>query len=454
MLSKIFYPKSVAVIGASRSKGKIGNEILRNLIYSGYKGAIYPVNPKTESILGMKSYPSIKDIPYSVDLAIIAIPAEIVPKVLKECVEKEVKGVIIISSGFGEVGKKELENEIKRICKNKTRIIGPNTLGIINTANNLNASFAPTMPLKGNIAFITQSGALGGALIDWTIREKIGLSKMISVGNKCDVGDEELLEFLGEDRETKVIAMYIEAVKDGRKFMQIAKKVSRKKPIVAVKAGRTEAGQRAASSHTGALAGSFEIYLAAFKQCGVIHANDTEELFDKAVALAQQPPAHGKRIAIVTNGGGAGILAADACEELGLEVPELSSKIKEKLMKFLPEIASPKNPIDIAGDAGYERYKKTIETVLKCKEIDALIVIFVHTALTEPIEPARALTKCLKKAKKPVVGCWIGGYQVEEAIRILKEENIPNFPTPKRAVKAISALVEYGRILHENSDRI
>jgi len=449
MLSKIFYPSSVAVVGASRTRGKIGNEILRNLIYSGYRGGIYPVNPNAEAILGLKAYPTVKEIPYSVDLAIIAVPAKIVPSIMKDCVEKGVKGAVIISSGFSEVSNRELEDEVKRIASGKVRIIGPNTIGIINTANNLNASFAPNMPLKGNIAFITQSGALGGALIDWTIREKIGLSKIISVGNKCDVGDEELLEFLAKDKETKVIAMYIEAIKDGRRFMEVAKKVSKLKPIVVVKAGRTEAGKRAASSHTGALAGSFEIYKAAFKQCGVIYANDTEELFDKAIALAEQSPAKGKRVAIVTNGGGAGIMAADACEELGLLVPELSEKTQSKLKEFLPEIASTRNPIDIAGDAGYERYKATIDVVLKNNEVDAVIVIFVHTALTEPVEPARALVECLQRAKKPVVGCWIGGYEVEEAIRILKEENVPNFPTPKRAVKALSALIRQGEVLYD-----
>jgi len=430
MLSKIFYPSSVAVVGASRTRGKIGNEILRNLIYSGYRGGIYPVNPNAEAILGLKAYPTVKEIPYSVDLAIIAVPAKIVPSIMKDCVEKGVKGAVIISSGFSEVSNRELEDEV-------------------NTANNLNASFAPNMPLKGNIAFITQSGALGGALIDWTIREKIGLSKIISVGNKCDVGDEELLEFLAKDKETKVIAMYIEAINDGRRFMEVAKKVSKLKPIVVVKAGRTEAGKRAASSHTGALAGSFEIYKAAFKQCGVIYANDTEELFDKAIALAEQSPAKGKRVAIVTNGGGAGIMAADACEELGLLVPELSEKTQSTLKEFLPEIASTRNPIDIAGDAGYERYKATIDVVLKNNEVDAVIVIFVHTALTEPVEPARALVECLQRAKKPVVGCWIGGYEVEEAIRILKEENVPNFPTPKRAVKALSALIRQGEVLYD-----
>lgn len=451
-LHAIFNPRSVAIVGASRTRGKIGNEILRNIVYGGYRGAIFPVNPNAESILGFKAYSRVTDVPYEIDLGVIAVPAEVVPQVMQDCVKKGVKGVVIISAGFSEIGRSDLENEIKKIAvQGGIRIIGPNTLGLISTECELNASFAPAMPLRGDIALVTQSGALGGALVDWTIKERIGLSKLISVGNKCDIDDADILEYLGEDRSTNVIVMYVESFKDGRKFMQSAARVSKQKPVIAVKAGKGEAGMRAAASHTGAIAGSIDIYRAAFKQCGVILSSDTEELFDMAMALSFQKPARGNRVAIITNGGGAGILAADACETYGLKVPKFSEATVAKLQSFLPKIAGTLNPVDIIGDAGYERYKATIEVVLESEEVDGVIVIFVQSALVEAREPARALADAAENAEKPLLGCWIGGYGVEEAVRILKERGIAKYPTPKRAVAAMSALVRQGEILHEKN---
>lgn len=448
-LDAIFNPDSIAIIGASRSRGKVGNEILRNLIYGGYKGAIYPINPEAERVLGLEAYPSVASVPGDIDLAIVAIPAESVPEVVRECVEKGVKGLVITTSGFGEVGRGDLEDEVKALIEGRgTRIIGPNTVGLVNTQKDLNASFFPATPLKGGIAFITQSGALGGALVDWTRKEGLGMSKIVSVGNKCDVDDTDLLEYFEQDGDTDVIAMYIESLKEGRKFMEVAKRVSRKKPIVALKAGKSEAGGRAVYSHTGAMAGSYEVYRTALRQSGVVITEGPEELFNFAMALNWQHPSRGDRIGIVTNGGGAGIMAADACVEYGLQVPKFDEKTIERMRSFLPPLASPYNPVDIMGDAGYERYKGTLEETLENEAIDGVIVIYVHVALTDSMEPARALTKVVEEQRciKPVIGCWIGGYGIEDAVAVLKANKIPNYTTPKRAAGAMKALVEYGRV--------
>lgn len=448
-MGAIFNPGSIAIIGASRSRGKIGNEILRNLIYGGYEGAMYPINPKAEKVLGLKAYPSVASVPGAIDLAVVAIPADLVPGVVRECVEKGVKCLIITTSGFGEVGRGDLEEALKALVEGRgTRIIGPNTVGMVNTRIDLNASFFPAAPLKGGIAFITQSGALGGALVDWTRKEGLGMSKIVSLGNKCDVDDADLLDYFEGDGETEVIAMYIESLKEGRRFMEVAKRVSRRKPIIALKAGRSEAGGRAVYSHTGSMAGSYEVYMAALRQSGVVIAEGTEELFNFAMALQWQHPARGDRIGIITNGGGAGIMAADACAEYGLQAPRFDERTVERLRSFLPGLASPHNPVDIMGDAGYERYKETLEEVLENDALDGVIVIYVHVALTDSLEPARALTKVMEEQRctKPVIGCWIGGHGIEDAVAVLKAHRIPNYTTPKRAAGAMRALVDYGRV--------
>lgn len=447
-LNKLFYPETVAVIGASRKKGKIGNQVLRNLVYGGYACSIYPVNPKAEEILWLKSYPSVLDIPGKVDLAVIVVPARIVPKVLEECSRKGVKGVVIISGGFGEIGRRDLEEEVRKIASTGgMRVIGPNTVGIINTSICLNASFVSTMPIPGEIAFITQSGALGEALIHWTAQEGLGLSKVASLGNKLDVDDADLMRYFLREESVKVIALYIESIRNGRKFMEAAREVSKVKPIVAVKAGKSEAGQRATSSHTGALAGEDRIYDAAFRQSGVIRANDTTELFDMAIALAQQRPAKGNRVAIVTNGGGAGVIAADICEETGIEVPGFEGKLLEELRGYIPEIASPRNPVDILGDAGYQRYRDVLEAVARSEAVDGIIALHVQTALVDPTEIAEAIVEVDKTWEKPIVTGWIGGRGLKEARNLLIEKKVPQYPSPKRACSAMKALILQG-VLH------
>jgi acyl-CoA synthetase (NDP forming) len=366
---------------------------------------------------------------------------------MRECSRKKVKGVVIISSGFGEVGRKDLEEEVKDIAKaGGIRVIGPNTVGIINTGICMNASFVSTMPLPGEIAFITQSGALGEALIHWTAQEGLGLSMVASLGNKIDVDDADLLRYFETKEDTKVIALYIESIREGRKFMEAAKQVSRIKPVVAVKAGKSEAGQRATSSHTGALAGEDRIYDAAFKQSGVIRARDTTELFDMAVALAQQRPAKGNRVAIVTNGGGAGVIAADICEENGIAVPGFKGALLEELRGVLPKIASPRNPVDILGDAGYQRYRDVMQSIAKSKAVDGIIALHVQTSLVDPLEVAEAIVEIDKSYDKPIVTGWIGGRGLKEARRLLIEKKVPQYPSPKRACIAMKALITQGKL--------
>ncbi|KAB3547355.1 MAG: acetyl-CoA synthetase, partial [ANME-2 cluster archaeon] len=322
MLSKVLEPDSIAVIGASSNREKWGYRILDNIISGGYSGEVYPVNPNEDVVLGMKCYPSVLDITHRVDLGIIAVPAEIVPAVLEECGRKGARGVVVVSAGFSEIGNSELENSVRDIAKDyEMRMIGPNTFGFINTHLHLNASIIPQMPEKGGISFVTQSGTFGLALVDWAASQQMGLHLVVGVGNKADVDDSDILEHLSADRHTKTIMMYIEGIERGRRFIDVASRI--RKPVIALKTGRSRAGSKAALSHTGSLAGTDRIYDGAFKQAGVIRAGTIEELFDSALALSISPPA-GDGIGIISNGGGAAILAADLSEDLGLHLPDLS----------------------------------------------------------------------------------------------------------------------------------
>ncbi|MCX8171820.1 MAG: CoA-binding protein, partial [Candidatus Bathyarchaeota archaeon] len=377
-LDMFFNPRAIAVIGASRDPSKIGHGILRNLIEGGFSGAIYPVNPNADEILGLKCYKSVRDTPGEVDLAVIVVPAKIVPLVLEDCGAKGVRGVVVISAGFGETGREgaQLEREIANICRRYgMRMQGPNCLGIISVQSRVNASFAPIMPPPGNIAFISQSGALGSAILSWAIRSEVGFTKFISLGNETDLNAADFIEALGEDEDTKVIGLYIEGVKDGRRFMEVARRVSRRKPIVAIKAGTTNAGIKAVSSHTGSLAGSEVSFSAAFRKAGIIRANTAEELFNLVLAFGTQPLPKGRKVLIVTNGGGPGILAADTCERAGLELPLLEHDILEELRKNLPPHASLGNPVDILGDADEKRYRLAIEAGIRSNNVDGLVVI-------------------------------------------------------------------------------
>ncbi len=456
-LRPIFSPKSIAVIGASRSPMKIGYEIVQNILVHGYSGKIYPINPEVPEIMGLKVQPSVLAVKDDIDLAIIAVPAEAVPKVMVECAKKKVKGVIVISSGFGETGEKgrALEEQIAQIArKGNMRLIGPNTLGYKDPIDKLDAAFVFGMPRPGEIALISQSGALCIGMVYYANGEYIGLSRVISVGNKADVDDADLIEYLGQDPATKVIAMYIEGIKDGKKFLDAARRCQ--KPIVVIKAGRTPAGSAAASTHTGSLSGSDVVYDSAFRQVHIQRAYDVIELFDYARALAYQPPALGGRVGIISNGGGAGIMTADWCESVGLKVPNLAKKTMDALRPHLPSITSARNPLDVTGDARFHRYHATGSIMLSDPNIDSLIMVCVHAGIARPREYVGAVIKLVeekKNLKKPIVACWVGGPEIDEVVQELRVKNIPVYSSASRAAKAVRCLYDEGRRLEQMGNR-
>lgn len=446
-MSSLFNPRSVAVVGASRDPTKVGHTVLKNIINSGYRGKIYPVNPKADEVLGLKCYKSVSEIPDEIDLAIIAIPALSVLEVAEECGKKGVKNLVVISAGFKEIGGEgvDRERELVNIArKYGMRILGPNCLGFIDMHTPINASFSAVTPRKGRIAFVSQSGALITAILDWSIKRGIGFSKIVSLGNKADLDEVDFMQIIGEDRDTKVILMYIEAVERGQKFVEVAQQVARKKPIVVLKGGVTEAGARAAMSHTGAMAGGFTAYEAAFRKAGILIANTLNEVFDYAIAFSTQPLPSSKNIAIVTNAGGPGIIATDYSLKMGLRLATFSPDTINKLRAKLPPAAAIYNPVDVLGDARADRYEYAIDTVLSDEGVSGLIVILTPQAMTEPVETAKAIIKLSKKyPDKPIVAAFIGGDAVSEAVELLTNEGIPVFDFPERAVLALSGLSRY-----------
>ena len=459
-LDPILKPRSIAVIGASRRKDAVGHGILTNLLKGGvyqsmhtvpFKGKVYPINPKAKILMGRKCYPSVTDIKGNVDLAVIAVPAKVVPHVMEDCVKKGVKGAIVISAGFAEYGEhgKRLQEKVMRTAKKgKIRIVGPNCLGILRTENHMNASFAPTMPPRGCVAFVSQSGALADSVIDWAIENRYGFSNVISYGNKADLDAHHFLEWLAEDKETDVIALYIEGLRYGKEFMRVAKKVTKKKPVVALKAGRGELGTKAISSHTGSLAGSYQIYEAMFKQTGIVPADSVEELFDLAKALGEQPACKNS-IGIVTNGGGCGVLAADYCEEFGVELAKLKKSTLKKLEASgkMHDAYSGRNPLDIIGDARPERYEVAVNTLLEENYINGLIVLQTLQAVTDPIQNAKFILEAHKKhPDKPIVCVYMGGRFSRKGIRYLEDHCIPDYNDPRKAAKAMWALIERGKL--------
>jgi len=455
-----FNPKSIAIIGASRDPKKPGYQILYNMLSSGYKGKLYPINPRATEILGLKAYPSVKQVPEDIDLAVIVIPAQYVPKVAIECGDKGVKGIIVISGGFKEVGPEgaKLEEELVKIVKEYgMRLMGPNCVGVYVPKTGVNTTFLTRdrmgFPRHGPIAFISQSGAFGVAVLDWAAMRDIGLSKFASIGNKADIDETDLLEYLVEDEDTRVITLYIEGVSNGRKFINSLRKVTPRKPVIALKAGKTEAGARAASSHTGSLAGSDVLYDVAFKQTGTIRALGMEDLFDMAIALAFQPPAKGRKVAILTVGGGSGVMAADACMDLGLEVPRLSERTIEKLRKILLPIASPYNPIDITGSARDEHMIESVEVLMRSGEIDVIIWIpyFMVPGISEGV-----VDEFIKRVREvneeletpiPIVGAATGGTYTWKLAAKAERMGIPMYLSVERAAKAAWALCKYGEWL-------
>ena len=451
MIEDLFTPRSIAIIGASRNPAKVGHTILKNAIKSGYKGRIYPINPKAEEILGVKCYKSILDVPEEVNLAVIAIPAHAVLDVAEECGEKGVKYLVVISAGFKEIGGEGVDRERKLISIGKKygmRILGPNCLGFIDTYTPLNVTFAAVMPRKGKIAFISQSGALITAILDWSIRRGIGFSKIISLGNKADLDEVDFIQALGQDRNTNVILLYIESVENGFRFIETARKVSMRKPIIVVKGGVTEAGAKAAMSHTGAMAGSFTSYKVAFKKSGILLANTLDELFDYALAFSSQPIPASNNIAIVTNAGGPGIITADLSVKHGLRLTSFSINTINKLRSNLPPAAAIYNPVDVLGDARADRYEFAIKTVLADENVSGLIVILTPQAMSEPLETAKAILRVHNMyPNKPIVAAFIGGETVEKAAKLLIENGIPCFDLPERAVIAMKGLCMYRKYL-------
>lgn len=448
MLEPFFTPQSVAVIGASRDPEKLGYAVLANLINGGYPGQLYPVNPKADEILGLKAYPSVLDIPGPVELAVIVIPYSLVPTAVEQCGQKGVPAVVVISAGFREAGREGLQRErelVEIAARYRMRLIGPNCLGVIDTATPLNASFAAGMPQKGPIAFMSQSGALGTAVLDIAMAGRIGFSKFVSLGNKADVSETDLLEAWAEDPHSKVILIYVEGLPDGQKFIQVARKVTRHKPVVAIKSGVTASGSRAVSSHTGSLAGSEAAYKAAFRQAGIIRAGSMEELFDCARAFAYQPPLRGDRIGIVTNAGGPGILATDALERAGLRIPRLTPDTVRALTEYLPGAASAANPVDVLGDALADRYQHAIDLVLHDPNIDGLMVIVTPQAMTEIEETAHVVGRMAQQSDKPVLACFMGEARIQAGVEILWQYKVPNYPFPERAAAAFAAMSAYRR---------
>jgi acetyl coenzyme A synthetase (ADP forming)-like protein len=451
-LDSVFYPKSIVVIGASRRPGSVGHSLLANLLMNRYQGIIFPVNPSAASILGIKCYPHVLEIPDDVDLAVIIVPRSAVAQVLDECGRMGIRGAVIISAGFKEVGGEgvELERRVQEISRlHGIALVGPNCLGVINTdpRTSMNATFGTQMPKEGNIAFVSQSGALCVAVLDYAKEAKIGFSKFISMGNKAGVAENDLLRYLQEDPKTDVILMYLEDLVDGREFMAIAREItssrSRPKPIIALKAGRTLVGARAASSHTGSLAGSDKVYNAIFEQCGVIRVDTLEELFDYTKAFSSQPLPRSANVAIVTNSGGPGVLAADSCIRNGLNVPPLGRATVKSLAGALPHSVSIHNPLDLVAEAQAEQYEVSLRAVLADRRVGAAVVILTPTAFTRVNDISAAVVRVAREFKKPVVSCLLGIYDVSGGIAILEESGIPNYRFPESAARALAELARF-----------
>ena len=447
-LDKIFNPNTVAVIGASNKEGSVGYALIKNMIGSGFKGTVYPINFRNKSIYGVRCYANIRDTRDAIDLAIIATPAPTVPELVKECGEYGVGGIVIISAGFmevGEEGHKLSETILGYARKYKMRIIGPNCLGFIHPKINLNASFANKMALPGKIAFISQSGALCTAILDWSVEQNVGFSNFVSIGSMIDVGFDDLIDYFGNDPNTSSIVIYMESLTRARKFMSAARAFARTKPIIVLKAGKSSAGAKVAMSHTGTLAGNDTAFEAAFKRAGIIPVDTIEQLFNAAQALAMQPRPKGNRLAIITNAGGPGVLATDHLIRQNGQLAELSEKTMEELNKVLPAVWSHGNPVDVIGDATAERYKAATEIVLKDPGVDGTLVILTPQAMTHPDDIAKEIVAVASDSPKPILTSWMGESDVAEGRDILEKGNIPVYRIPENAVNTFMNMYKYTR---------
>ena len=446
-LESFFNPKSIAIVGASRQKGKVGYEILVNMIEAGYEGEIYPVNPKADTIEGLKCYPDLQSLGRAPDLVVIIIPAKFVPEMMQQCAKVGTKSVIIITAGFKEVGEEglKLEKQVVQIARQAgIKIIGPNCLGVIAPANKLNASFGGDLPAEGVIGYLSQSGALLAAILDMANANSIGFSKLVSIGNKADVDELDLIKALGEDKDTKVIAGYLESITDGNAFVNQAERISHDKPILLMKSGGTQAGAQAASSHTGSLAGSETAYECVFERAGIIRCNSIKEQFDYAQAIADQPLPDGPKVAVITNAGGPGIMAADAIERVGLSFAKLADETIQKLASKLPPAANLNNPVDVLGDALADRYEFALNVVLEDPNVDIALVLLTPQAMTESAATAEALVAC-KKHAKPILACFMGAQKVRDGVMVLRRGKVPQYDAPESAVATIKAMADYVR---------
>ncbi len=448
VLTGLLRPKSVAVIGASSTPGKIGHTVVKNLIESGYEGGIYPINPSADEIIGLKVYKSVLDISEPVDAAVITVPAKFVLDVTKECGEKGIKGLIVITSGFSEVGEVEMEKDLVKIANSYgMRVLGPNVVGTLSNSDKLNASFAPFLPLNGSASLVSQSGALLIAIDAITYTRRIGFDKLVSIGNMSDVNFADTVAWLNDDENTKCISFYIEGLRDGRRFIDECAKVS--KPIVVLKAGVSEHGAAAAASHTGSLAGATKIYGAAFKQAGTIQANDLSDLFDCTLALSLEPPLRGDNLLILTNGGGVGVLATDSAEKEGVPLKFAPQSVQDELKKHMPSFGSAKNPVDLTGMAGNDWYHDTTKFSFAHDWVDGLVVLYCETAITNPMEIAQSIYNAVMETgitDKPITVSFVGGERSDAAMQWLVEHGIPAYNAPDLAMRAMGILREYARL--------
>jgi len=452
-LKRVFEPKSVAIIGASATPNKIGNVLLRNFIDARFDGKLFAINPKYAEISGVRCYASVSDVREKIDLAIVATPAETVPGIVEECANRGVGGVIILSGGFEEIGRVDLADRIAKAAeKADMPVVGPNCLGVYNPYTKVDSVFLPSYKLErpkaGGIAFITQSGAVGSTVMDLAAYYGLGISKFISYGNGTVLDESDYLEYLMGDKETEVIILYIEGARDGRKMLEAMKKVNKVKPIVALKAGKGMGGQAAARSHTGNIAGSYMAYQAAFKQAKVTEAGGIDEIFD-FVRVFNQPKPKGKRVGVITNGGGLGVLVTDYIEESGLVMAKFSEQTMNELKKILPPYGTVANPLDLVADAGVEEYEKAIDAFMKDPGIDALVVIVLLQ--TPPIDERviHVLSKAVDEKKKPIVTVSVGGSYTEAYMKILEGKGVPSYSSPQAAVKALDKLITYSKYLEQ-----
>jgi acetate---CoA ligase (ADP-forming) len=465
-LDVVFSPQTVAVLGASTTPGKVGHDIFSNILKGGFTGTLYPVNPHARSVLSVRAYASLLEIPDAVDLAIIILPPKLALASVREAAEKGVKGIVIVSAGFREIGGEGLamENEIVAICKSAgIRLVGPNCLGVINPIDSvrLNASFSTRMPAPGKISFISQSGALCTAVLDFAADRDFGFSKFISIGNKADVDELDLLQYLHADMDTEVIMIYLEELRRGPEFVEIVKEITcgrRRTPVLVIKSGRTSAGARAAASHTGALAGSEAVYDSIFEQAGIIRANSISELFDFAGAFTYKTTSAlgkvsrklpgGNRVAIITNAGGPGIVATDMTVSSGLELAQFSPQTVSNLKEHLPPTANFHNPVDVIGDATQERYERALTDVLKDDDVDGVLVILTPQSMTDALGTAKSIARVARGSRKPMLSCFMGVVDVSEGVRFLQEHGYPVFRFPEDAAKAFGALYRYSHWLN------